>query len=77
MKSLGFVVVIVPLSDICGLAVSQFIHHTNSWRPKKRPPGLPHLTLEWLGTNVLNHHGVPPQVAPATQGLITKGHTVS
>lgn len=75
MKSLRFAGLIVQLSGICGLAVSQFLHQTNSWR--RRIPGLPHLTLDWLGTNVLSHHGVPPQVASATPGLITKGHIVS
>lgn len=51
--------------------------HGDQKRDRPRTPGLPHLTLEWLSTNVLSHHGVPPQVAPATQGLITKGHRVS
>lgn len=44
MKSLRFAGVTVQLSDICGLAVSQFLHHTNSWRPKKTQSLLVFLT---------------------------------
>lgn len=36
MEYLRFAGVIEQLSGICELAVSQFLHHTNSWRPKKR-----------------------------------------
>lgn len=40
------------LSGICGLTASQFLHHTNSWRPKKRQiPELPvFLTLLLKGS---------------------------